>query len=157
MSSGSPCVPCVLWSDTCSLSTCRSLSEPLMTYDLHRDLMCAASKKCFWNKTSQFFPLFLASLYSLPSELDLSPLSQLLQVYMWCLKVSFVSLLTFQIDSKLIKKSQLQIIFSDNLNIYSEYSGNPYYLYTDCHGLSRSAARILKGTKQAFVYLASQI
>lgn len=57
-SSGSPCVPCVLWSDTCSLSPHRSLSEPLMTYDLHRDLMCAASKKCFWNKTSQFLPLF---------------------------------------------------------------------------------------------------
>lgn len=54
MTSGSPCVLCVLRSDTCSLSTRRSLSEPLMTYDLHKDLMCAASKKCFWNKTSQF-------------------------------------------------------------------------------------------------------
>lgn len=78
---------------------------------------------------------FLASLYCLLSELDLSTLSELLQVYMCCLKVSLVSLSTFQIYvDKLtvdLQKRQLQIIFSDNLNIHSEYFVNAYYLYTD--------------------------
>lgn len=32
-----------------SVFICRSLSEPLMTYSLHRDLMCAASKRYFGN------------------------------------------------------------------------------------------------------------
>ncbi len=32
-----------------SVFICRSLSEPLMTYSLHRELMCAASKRYFGN------------------------------------------------------------------------------------------------------------
>lgn len=51
-----------------SVFPCRSLSEPLMTYGLHRDLMCAASKTCFVKyraKIREFFFLCASVLLDL--------------------------------------------------------------------------------------------